>query len=136
MVFLLPDIFKKMAQKNLIVSIFSNKCPRCRKGNLFVNRGIFPLGQCLKMNKTCTNCDQRLIYETNNGPGINYALTVIIFFLNILWYWPLFGISYKDDSVFYFLAASTMVILVLQPWLMRLSRSMYIYALVLSGSTD
>lgn len=125
-----------MAQKNLIVSMFCNKCPSCRKGNLFVNRGIFPLGQCLKMNKNCTACGQRLMYETNNGPGINYALTVIIFFLNILWYWPIFGISYKDDSVYYFLAASTLVIVLLQPWLMRLSRSMYIYALVATGSND
>lgn len=88
------------------------------------------------MHKQCEVCGQKLVYETNNGPGINYALTVMIFFLNILWYWPIFGISYKDDSVYYFLAASTLVILLVQPWLMRLSRSMYLYALLVTGSND
>ncbi|MEO6831473.1 MAG: DUF983 domain-containing protein, partial [Chitinophagaceae bacterium] len=66
----------------------------------------------------------------NNGGGINYALTMILFFLNLLWYWPIFGLSYMDDSVYYFLVASSVVVILLQPWLMRLSRMIYLYLFI------
>ncbi|RYD58362.1 MAG: DUF983 domain-containing protein [Sphingobacteriales bacterium] len=115
------------SKPSLIISLFRMKCPVCRKGDVFVNKRIFPLGSCVKMRNNCNNCGERLIYETNNGPGINYALTVMIFFLNILWYWPIFGMSYKDNSVYYFLVTSIVVVILLQPWLMRFSRIVYLY---------
>ena len=65
--------------------------------------------------------------ERNNGGGINYALSMLLFFLNLLWYWPIFGLSYKDNSVFYYLGVSTAVVLLAQPYLMRLSRMLYLY---------
>ncbi len=68
--------------------------------------------------------------ESNNGGGINYALTMILFFLNILWYWPIFGLSYKDNSFLYFIYASTIVVVLVQPWLMRYSRVIFLYFLV------
>ena len=71
-----------------------------------------------------------MVNEANNGPGINYALTIIIFFLNILWYWPIFGLSYKDNSYYYFLITTTVVVILLQPWLMRISRIIYLYMFV------
>jgi len=73
--------------------------------------------------------------ESNNGAGINYALTVILMFLNLIWYWPIFGLSYMDNSVFYFLAVSITLVVLLQPWLMRLSRMIYLYLYVSSGSS-
>ena len=54
----------------------------------------------------------------------------MIFFLNILWYYPIFGLSYKDYSFYYFLATTTAVVIILQPWLMRLSRIIYLYIYV------
>jgi hypothetical protein len=71
-----------------------------------------------------------MVNETNNGPGINYALTVIIFFLNLAWYWPIFGLSYFDNSLFYYMAVSTTVVVLLQPWTMRYSRVLYLYMYV------
>jgi len=68
--------------------------------------------------------------ESNNGGGINYALTMVLFFLNLVWYWPIFGLSYKDNSVFYFLGASLGVVILAQPYLMRLSRMIYLYLYV------
>jgi len=114
-----------------LMGMFRNRCPHCGKGHLYVKKSVFPLSKCLKMHKHCKICGKQLIYETNNGPGINYALTVIIFFINVLWYWPLFGLSYKDNSVYYFLASSIVVVLVLQPWLMRFSRSVYLYIMMM-----
>jgi uncharacterized protein (DUF983 family) len=119
---------------SLIPAMLMMKCPNCRKGDMFVNKHIFPLATCVRMNQHCPNCGQQLVFETNNGPGINYALTMIIYMLNIVWYWPIFGISYKDNSVFYFLITTTVVVIVLQPWLMRISRVIYLYAYLASKS--
>lgn len=111
----------------LIYAIFSMRCPKCRQGKLFVNRSVFPLSQAVKMHDDCQVCGQRFKNESNNGPGINYALTVMIFFLNLCWYWPIFGITYRDYSIYYYMITSTVVVILLQPWLMRLSRVLYLY---------
>jgi uncharacterized protein (DUF983 family) len=115
---------------SLLPSLLSNKCPNCRRGRVFEQKGIFPLSRLLRMNEQCPACGQKLIYERNNGAGINYALTVMLIFLNLLWYWPIFGLSYRDNSVYYFLVTSIGVVLLLQPWLMRLSRMIYLYLFI------
>ena len=119
----------------LLVAMLTNKCPSCRKSKVFINKSIFPLGQCVELKDECELCGQRMKSERNNGGGINYALTMLLFFLNLLWYWPIFGLSYKDNSVFYYLGASTLVVILVQPWLMRLSRMLYLYLYVGFGST-
>ena len=112
---------------SLLPSLLTMKCPSCRKGTVFVNKSIFPLGKCLALKDECEVCGEKMKSESNNGGGINYALTMVLFFLNLLWYWPIFGLSYKDNSVFYFLGASLAVVIVAQPYLMRLSRMLYLY---------
>jgi uncharacterized protein (DUF983 family) len=111
------------------------RCPNCRKGRAFANKSLFPLSKCLKLVDSCKVCGQKMLFESNNGAGINYALTVMLFFLNILWYWPIFGLSYKDNSVYYYLITSIIVVIVLQPWLMRLSRMIYLYAFLAFNSS-
>lgn len=93
------------------------------------------MGKCLALKDECEVCGQKMKSESNNGGGINYALTMMLFFLNLLWYWPIFGLSYKDNSVYYYLITSTLVVVLLQPWLMRLSRMLYLYMYVSYGTT-
>ena len=112
---------------SLLPAMLTMKCPSCRKSSVFINKSVFPLGKCLAMKDECEVCGQRMKSESNNGGGINYALTMILFFLNLLWYWPVFGLSYKDNSVFYFLGISIVIVLLAQPYLMRLSRMLYLY---------
>src|SRR5580704_18312974 len=120
---------------SLLPALFTMKCPSCRRSTVFVNKSIFPLGKCLALKDECEICGQRMKSESNNGGGINYALTMILFFLNLLWYWPIFGLSYKDNSVFYYLTASTLVMILAQPWLMRISRMIYLYLYVNFGTS-
>jgi uncharacterized protein (DUF983 family) len=122
-------------QPNVLIALFGMKCPSCRKGRIFVNRRIFPLGKLVKMHDKCEVCGQKMVSEQNNGGGINYALTVVIFMLNFLWYKLIFGMSYKDNSVETCLAASTVIVLLMQPWLMRMSRVIYLYFYVPYGKT-
>ncbi len=111
----------------LLPALFTMKCPSCRKSIVFINKSMFPLNKCLALKDECEVCGQRMKSESNNGGGINYALTMLLFFLNLLWYWPIFGLSYKDNSVFYFLGVSIVIVLLAQPYLMRLSRMLYLY---------
>jgi len=115
---------------SLTGAIIKMKCPNCRMGDMFVNKSVFPLKKSLLLNERCEVCGQKMVYETNNGPGINYAITVVLFLLNILWYWPVFGLSWFDNSVYYYMASSIVIVMLLQPWSMRYSRVLYLYMYV------
>lgn len=120
----------------LLPSMLKMKCPNCRKGNMFVNKSIFPLGQLLKMPDRCPVCGQKMELEVGfyYGTGyVSYGLSVGLFFFNLVWYWLIFGISYKDYSVFYYLITSITIVVLLQPWLMRMSRVLYLYMFVKYG---
>lgn len=120
---------------NALYSLLAMKCPSCRKSVVFVNKSVFPLSEIVELKDECEVCGQKMKSESNNGGGINYALSMLLFFLNLLWYWPVFGLSYKDNSVYYYLASSTGVVLLAQPWLMRWSRMIYLYLYVSFGTS-
>jgi uncharacterized protein (DUF983 family) len=114
----------------LLPSLLKEKCPKCRKGNIFINRSVFPLSKALQVTEYCDHCGQKIKVENNYGQGMNFVFIFIIFFLNFFLYLPLFGISFKDNSIFYYLAVSVVLSLVLQPWLMRLSRVLFLYLVI------
>ena len=126
---------KDSSKPGLLPALFTMKCPSCRKIHVFVNKSMFPLSQLVILKDECEVCGQKMKSERNNGGGINYALTMVLFFLNLCWYWPIFGLSYKDDSVWYYLLTSTTVVLLAQPYLMRLSRMIYLYLYVSFGDS-
>lgn len=117
---------KEAHKPMLIPAMLKMHCPNCRKGDVFVH-GTFPLKGNLNMHENCPVCKMKMIKETNNGFGINYVLTVMTLFLNVLWYWPIFGLSYRDNSIYYFLTASVIVTILLQPWYLRFSRVLFLY---------
>lgn len=119
----------------LLAAMLTMKCPSCRRERVFVNKSVFPLGQLVELKDECGVCGQRFKSERNNGGGINYALTVLLFFLNLCWYWPVFGLSYEDNSVWQYLIVSTIIVLIAQPYLMRLSRMIYLYLYVGFGNS-
>jgi uncharacterized protein (DUF983 family) len=125
-----------MSQPTSFLSgLLRSKCPSCRKGNIFLNKSVFPLGQAFTMVDRCTVCGQKMQQEEYRGGGMNYALTILLFFLNIFWYWPIFGLTYTDNSFFYFLITSTVVVIMAQPWLMRLSLVVYLYLTIKYNSS-
>jgi len=119
----------------MLAAMFTMKCPSCRRTHVFVNRSMFPLSKLVELKEECEVCGQKMKSERNNGGGINYALSMVLFFLNLCWYWPIFGLHYDDNSVYYYLISSTVVVLVLQPYLMRLSRMIYLYLYVGFGNS-
>lgn len=114
----------------LFTSLLQGKCPKCRKGNVFVNNHILPIKDCLKTVNTCAVCKQKIKVENNYGQGMNFVFIIFVFLFNLLWYCPIIGLSFKDDSIYYYIAISTIMVLVLQPWLMRFSRILFLYLVI------
>ncbi len=117
----------------LLSSILKMNCPACRKGKMFTNRSIFPLGHLLDMPDKCTVCGQKMEIEPGFyfGTGyVSYALSIALFVFNLVWYWLFIGISYKDNSIIHYLIVSISSVLLFQPWLMRISRVLYLYMFV------
>jgi uncharacterized protein (DUF983 family) len=120
----------------LVPSMLKGKCPNCRKGNMYTNKSVFPLGKMMDMPERCPVCGQKYELEVGfyYGTGyVSYALSVGLFFFNLVWYWLIFGLSYQDYSIFYYLITSIIIVIVLQPWLMRFSRVLYLYMFVKYG---
>ncbi len=120
----------------LLPSILKMKCPNCRKGDMFCTPGIFPLNRLLDMPERCAVCGQKMELEVGfwYGTGyVSYALTVALLAVCFVAYALIFGLSYKDNSIFYALGASIAVVILLQPWLMRISRVLYLNIFVKYG---
>ncbi|GAA4455012.1 hypothetical protein GCM10023092_17950 [Rurimicrobium arvi] len=103
---------------------------------MFINKSIFPLSSLLKMPERCACCGQRMELEPGfyYGTGyVSYALTVGLLGTVFVAYWVIMGLSYQDNSIFIALGLSVFVVLLLQPWLMRISRVLYLYMFVKYG---
>lgn len=114
---------------NYILSILGNRCSRCRNGKMFKN----PLGLSIKRNMEmhdhCPTCGQPLQIEVGfyYGTGyVSYALTVAISVAVFVAYWVLLGISIDDNSLYYYLAVNLVLLILLMPYLMRLSRALWL----------
>ncbi len=61
------------------------------------------------------------------GTGyVSYALAVAVSATTFVAWLVLIGISVDDNRIFWWLGLNTLLLIVTQPWLMRLSRVIYI----------
>ncbi len=117
-------------------ALLAMKCPNCRKGQMFIQKGIFPLKHLLDMPERCPVCGQKMELEVGfyYGTGyVSYGLTVGLLFLFAVIFALTYGFSYKDNSVFIFIGIAVVLLFLLQPWLMRISRVLYLWAFVKYG---
>lgn len=81
------------------------------------------------MNKTCRVCGQPSEIEPGFYYGtayVSYALTVALSVASFVAWYVLIGMSVKDNRFFIWLVVNAVLLVFLQPWLMRLSRSIWI----------
>ena len=108
---------------NFFSSVWNYKCPRCRKGDLFVKP--FVMNDPLNMNEKCDHCEQRFMPEPGYYFGamfISYIWTAwtclaIIGFCMLVLGWSIeasFALLIFVSAISYF-------------WVARISRSMYIH---------
>jgi uncharacterized protein (DUF983 family) len=104
-------------------------CPRCRKGKLFKNSVSISLKKNMEMNTNCVVCGQSAEMEPGfyYGTGyVSYALAVAISVSSFVAWFVIIGMSIKDNRFFFWVGSNAVLLILLQPWLMRLSRSFWI----------
>ncbi len=106
------------------------RCPRCREGKLFEYPVTpFNLKKNTQMNQACVVCGQPTEIEVGFYYGtsyVSYAITVFLSVISLAVWWLTVGLSIYDNRFFYWMGMNAVLLLCLQPWLMRLSRSFWI----------
>lgn len=112
-----------MKKGSKLYSIFKNKCPKCHEGDFFKHNLSLNFKNNLQTNESCSNCGLKYMIEPSFFYGamyVSYALTVamavVIFVI----------CSFLDRDLVTILVAIVVGLLLSMPWIMRLSRLLYI----------
>ncbi|MCC7332099.1 MAG: DUF983 domain-containing protein [Flavobacteriales bacterium] len=119
---------KKLAEKNLIVSVLNLKCPKCRKGDLFCNKNSYQFKGFFNMYNNCAVCGQDLQIEVGFYYGamyVSYALTIaiIVSLLTALYVFDIFAIEL-------FLITDVLVLIATLPYVFKVSRAIWIAIMI------
>ena len=89
----------------------------------------FSLKHVFDMHDNCPVCNQKYDMEPGfwYGTGyVSYALAVAVSVTTFVAWFVLIGVSTEDNRIFFWLILNAVLLILLQPWLMRLSRVIYI----------
>jgi uncharacterized protein (DUF983 family) len=115
--------------RGYLASVLSCRCPRCREGKLFTNSTSIRVSKNLAMPKYCAECGQPTEIEVGFYYGtsyVSYAITVALSVVTLVTWWFTIGLSVNDNRFFYWMGSNAIFLILLQPWLMRISRSLWI----------
>lgn len=110
-------------------SVFNHKCSRCRTGDMFQDKSSYRLKSFMKMNERCPVCEQPMEIEVGfyYGTGyVSYVLTVGLSVASLIAWWATIGVSLNDNRFFWWMGFNAVLLIVLQPYLMRLSRAIWL----------
>ncbi|GEP89485.1 hypothetical protein SAMN05660909_00591 [Chitinophaga terrae (ex Kim and Jung 2007)] len=120
---------KNHEKPNLLKSILGNKCARCRRGSIYKTKNPYhPLKECMEMPEKCPVCGQQIEVEIGfyYGTGyVSYALSVALCVASFIAWWVFFGFSLYDNRIYYWLIANAILLLGMQPLLMRWARTIW-----------
>jgi hypothetical protein len=99
---------------------------------MFIESNPWKLRQTLKMPDKCLECSQPFELEVGfwYGTGyVSYALSFAFSVGSFIAWWLLIGIS-SITQLIGWLGLNALLLILLQPWIMRLSRVIYLYFFV------
>jgi hypothetical protein len=114
---------------NLVYSLLTSKCTRCRRGDMFRHKNAYNLKHTLQMNEQCSVCGQPLDMEPGFYYGTNmisYGLAVLVCVVTFFLWWGIIGFSLKDTRFFWWIGVNAFLLFALQPLLMRISRTVWL----------
>lgn len=82
----------------------------------------------MKMPETCPVCGQQVEVEVGfyYGTGyVSYALSIAVCVASLIAWWLFIGFSIYDNSIYWWLGANALLLLILQPLIMRWSRTIW-----------
>lgn len=105
-------------------SVLKLKCPRCQEGDLFVDSNPYHLNRCLLMYDRCEKCNQDFQIEPGFYYGsiwMSYPIVVLITIAVTSYFY-----LYLELSLFIFIFILAIVMLSLQPLILRWGRAMWL----------
>lgn len=113
-----------------VAGLARNKCPHCKKGNLYIHQQPFRLNGFMEMNKHCESCGTTFVREADFYDGASYistGLSISIALITSLLWWAFIGLSFYDDRIFGCIGLVTIILIILHPVLMRFSRTVWLW---------
>jgi len=120
---------KQKPKRGYLASVLSCRCPRCREGKLFKNPVSISLKKNMAMNEKCPVCGQATDIEVGfyYGTGyVSYLVALVISAICFALWWIIIGFSFTDSRFLFWIISNSVLLILLQPWLMRFSRSLWI----------
>ncbi len=121
---------EKIRKPGYYLTVLTNKCPRCREGFIYKDKSAYKnVLKCTKMVEKCPVCGQPTELEVGfyYGTGyVSYAVAVGVCIASfILWYVTI-GFSLDDKRFFWWMGSNAVLLVLMQPILMRLSRTLWL----------
>ena len=115
--------------RSYLSSVVGCWCPRCREGKLFLHPLTFRLKKNLEMYDRCAVCGQPTDIEVGfyYGTGyVSYLIGIAITLASFLIWLLIIGFSFHDSRFTVWITVNSVLLVLLQPWLMRFSRSLWL----------
>ena len=96
---------------------------------MYVQKNPYKLKGLMRMHERCPVCGQPLDMEPGFYYGTNmvsYTLAVLISIFTFFLWWTTIGFSLSDSRFFWWLGTNAVLLVLLQPPLMRLSRTIWL----------
>ena len=120
---------KEDVRPNKIIALLASRCTRCRRGPMFKYKNAYDLRNFMKMHQRCPVCTQPLDMEPGFYYGTNmisYALAILLCIVTFFLWWITIGFSLSDSRFFWWIGINAILLLGLQPPLMRISRTVWL----------
>ena len=96
---------------------------------MFQFKNPYNMRHTMKMNERCPVCGQPLDMEPGFYYGTNmisYCLAVLICVITFALWWLTIGFSLQDSRFFWWIGINALLLIALQPPLMRISRTVWL----------
>ncbi|SHM74773.1 DUF983 domain-containing protein [Flavobacterium saccharophilum] len=105
-------------------SILTGSCPKCQNESMYSDKNPLHLTKVLKMNENCSHCGLKYQIEPSFFYGamyVSYGLNVAVGIAAFIVSFVFFGASIEQSFL-----AIVITLIVLFPFVLRLSRNLYI----------
>jgi len=107
-----------------LYSILTGTCPKCQNESMYIDQNPLHLSKVLKMHDHCSHCGLKYMIEPSFFYGamyVSYGLNVAIGIAAFIVSFAVFDLGMKGSFIAIFAS-----LIVLMPFVLRLSRNIYI----------